>query len=238
MLALLALGHAEGLVQQLLLALDHLLQLAHHLLTLLHLAVLRHLQVLEHLLQLRQHLLGRLARAGADHLADRIQHLLQILPLHLHGVGVERHVLGRLLAHLLRLLDHGVEKLVQGPLQLGHQPLQLLVARALLQRLAQRLLELAQLPLGQGQAAVLEMQRGIPKQVEDVLERRLLLVRRNLLLPLTLVIGRAAALWSLGRAAALVSGRLPPGPAPPARRSEPSVPCCARSRAAAELRAR
>ena len=169
---------AEGLIQQLLLALNHLLQLAHHLLPLLHLAVLRRLQVLQKLLQLRQHLLRRFTRARAHHLADCIQHLLQVLPLDLNGVGIERH-LGLLVGHLLRLLHHRLEELVESPLQFGHEPLQLLVARALLERLAQGVLELAQFALGERQAAILEVQRRVPQQIEDVVQGSVLLALRR-----------------------------------------------------------
>jgi hypothetical protein len=69
---------------------------------------------------------------------------------------------------LLRLLHHGLKELVERPLQFGHQPFQLLVACALLQRLAQSFLKLAQLALGERQLAVLEMQRRVPQQLEDL----------------------------------------------------------------------
>ena len=163
----------EGLVEQLLLALDHLLQLAHHLLALLHLAVARDLEVLEQLLQLGEHLLGRLARAGLDHLLHHVEHLLQILALDLHRVGVER--LHLLLIELLSLLGERVEILVQGPLQLRHEPLQLLVAGAFGQSVPQGVLQLAQLALGERQAAVLEMQRGVPEQRHDLVQGGLVL---------------------------------------------------------------
>ena len=179
MLPLLLARHPIGLVEQSLLPLDHLLQLAHHLLALAHLAGLRDLQVLEQLLQLRQHLLRRLARAGADHVAHRVEHLLQVLPLDLHRVGIDRLHLLAVLRHLLRLTRQGIEILVDRPLQLGHQPLQLLVAGALGERVAQRLLQLAQLALRQRQAAVLEMQRGVPEQRHDVGERGVLLLEQQ-----------------------------------------------------------
>ena len=130
-------------------------------LALLHLAVLlADLQVLQELLELGEHVLGSLARTRLDHVAHIVQHLLQILAL--DALSVLVHRLHGLVAHLLLLLRERVEIGVERLLQLVHQLLQLLVAGAIVERVAKGFLQFAQLAPGKRQAAVLEMQRGFP----------------------------------------------------------------------------
>ena len=75
-----------------------------------------------------QHLLGGVAGAAAHHLAHPVQHLLQVLALDRSrvaiGLGCMLLLLGRL--RLLRLPGQLVQILVHAPLQLFHQPLELL----------------------------------------------------------------------------------------------------------------
>ena len=169
---------AVGFVEQLLLALDHLLQLVQHLLALLHLAVLlADLQVFEKLLHLRQHLLRGLARARLDHVLHAVQHLLQILALDGHGVLV--HGLHGLIGHLLHLLGERVEIVVEGLAKLVHQARQLLVAGIVGQRLLERLLQFAQLAAGERQAAVLEVERSLPHQLQNLVDRGLVLAEHQ-----------------------------------------------------------
>ena len=159
--------HLEAALLQLLLQLDHLLQVAERLLALRGLRLLRPgAQVLEHLLQLGQHLAGSVARAAAHQLAGPVEHLLQVAPvdrlavLLLHGLG--RH----LLALLHRLAGELLQELVHRLLQLLHQPLELGVLRTLLHGLLQLLLQVAQLALGHRERAVLDEQRELPQQID------------------------------------------------------------------------
>ena len=144
--------HLETALLQLLLQLDHLLQVAERLLARRGLCLLRpRAQVLEHLLQLGQHLPRGVARTAAHQLTRAVEHLLQVAPIHRLAILRLLHGLGR---HLLTLL-HGLageflEELVHRLLQLLHQALQLGVLGALLHGLLQLLLQVTQLALGQG----------------------------------------------------------------------------------------
>ena len=121
------------------------------------------LHVLQHLLQLRQHVAGGVAGAALGQLAGALEHALQVLAVHLHHVRIERALMrpsGLLLHVALHLLGQRGHELVHRLLQLVHQPLDLGVGRAVGERVLQRLLEPAQVALGQRQVAVLDAQGG------------------------------------------------------------------------------
>ena len=166
------LGVAERLVQQLLLPLGELVHVVEHLHGLgrrrIGLLPVRHgLQVLEHLLQLRQHIAGGVAGAALGQLAGALQHLLQVLAVHLHHVRIERALVRpcALLLHVaLHLLGQRGHELVHGLLHLVHQALDLFVRGALGERVLQRLLEPTQLALGHRQIAFLDAQGEFPEQ--------------------------------------------------------------------------
>src|SRR6476646_8831831 len=168
----LVLALLERLVAQLLLLADHVAELierGHHVVVAVAIHLLAgasHLQVLQHLLELLQHLARRVLGAGSRHLLELVDHAPQILRAQLAGIGVERPCeLLRVLAHLLR---QGLQELVERSAQLVGELLELLVARAALQRLTQRFLRRAQGLLGIGDAAVLEMHRHVPHARNDV----------------------------------------------------------------------
>ena len=166
LVAPLVLALLEGLVAQLLLLADHVAELVerrHHVVV--HVVALlarpRHLQVLEHLLQLFEQLLGRILGAGARHLLEPVDHVLEILRPQHAGIRIERaRELLRVLAHLLGQRLH---ELVERGAQLVGELLDLLVGRAALQRLAQRFLRGAQRGLGVGELAVLDRHRHRPQ---------------------------------------------------------------------------
>jgi prepilin-type N-terminal cleavage/methylation domain-containing protein len=120
------LGHALGLVHQLLLLSHQFGELVEHLaqraiLALAH-ALLRHarLQVAQDVLELRKQLLGRLVVAALGQLVDHVQHALQVLGRH-HLAGLLAILLLRLLAlgqALLRLFHHRLHVTVEGLPQL------------------------------------------------------------------------------------------------------------------------
>ena len=103
------------------------------------------------------------------HLLDLAHHALEIFLAHRLLVLVEarRHIHRRL---ALGLPHHLLHQLVQRLPQLLHQALDLLVGGAVLQRLGELLLQVAQPALGVGQVAVLEPQRDMPELVDDALE--------------------------------------------------------------------
>ena len=68
----------------------------------------------------------------------------------------------------MRAFGELAQELVHGLPQLGHQLVDFLVGRVVLQRLLQRFLRLAQPLLGGGQVAVLDGQRHVPQIVGDV----------------------------------------------------------------------
>ena len=98
------------------------------------------LQPVEQIAQLAQHLLGHVAVAGARHVLEIAQHLLEVLLAEHLAVAVEP-LHGRL---VLRLLGELLQELRQRLPQLLHQLLDFLVGGALLERLLQALLGRAQ----------------------------------------------------------------------------------------------
>ena len=126
------------------------------------------LQLLEQIAQLAQHLLGHVARALPRHVLDIAHHALEILRsdhLVLRHAGRHFH---RLLA--FGLLGELLHELRQRLAQLLHELADFLVRCALLERLGQVLLRLAQPALGVGQIAVLQSHRDMPELVDDALE--------------------------------------------------------------------
>ena len=112
------------------------------------LAVAGAAHVLEHLLHLVEHRLGVLARAVAGGVLHLVEQLVEILGLKVLvlgvavGLGVARH-----LAHeALRGLAH-----------LVHELADFLIARAALERFAERLLGGPEVALGLGRVAVLDL---------------------------------------------------------------------------------
>ena len=163
-LAALVLALLEGAVAQLLLAADHvaeLVELAHHVVVaVLHLAGPRHLQVLEHRLQFLQHLPGGVLGAGACHLLQAVDHVLEILRADLARIGIERT--GELFRIAPHLLGQRLQELVERGAQIVGELLELFVGGAALQRLAQRFLRRAQRRFGIGDVAVFELHRHVP----------------------------------------------------------------------------
>ena len=121
----------------------------------------RHLQVVEHRLELIEHLLGGILRAGARQPLHAVEHAAQILRAKLaHRIGIERPRHLRVLAHLLGQRLH---ELVERRPQFVHQLLDLFIGGAALQRLAQRVLRRPQRLLGLRDIAVLEEDRHRPQ---------------------------------------------------------------------------
>ena len=173
---------AEALVEELLLALHHVLHLPHHLAALLiaalllHVARPRRLQVFQHLLETRQHVAGGVLGPGARQLARPVEHLLQIVAAD-HPRGIDRrHVLKLLGVHALHVLSKRLKIFVDRLLQLRHQLLDLGIRRVARQRLLQTALNVAQVALRQRQLAVLDAQRRIPQQLLDMPDNRRILV--------------------------------------------------------------
>ena len=162
-----ALVAAEGVVAQRLLVAQKLPELVHLLAhrpvggALLGLARAAH--VLEHLLQLIEHGLGLVARAVARRLLHAVHQLVEILRLLVRvllallavPLGVPRHFAGEAPGRLPQVL---------------HQLPDLVIARAALQRLSQRLFGGAQIALGLRGVAVLDLLGHRPEKRRDVEE--------------------------------------------------------------------
>ena len=155
LIAALLLALPERLVAQILLLADHVAELVerrHHVVVHVvaaRLAGPRHLQVLQHLLQLVEQLLRRILGAGARELLEPVDHALEILRPQHAGIAVERA--RELLGILAQLLGQRLHELVERGAQIVGELFDLLVGRAALQRLAQRLLRLAQRGFGIGE---------------------------------------------------------------------------------------
>ena len=93
---------------------------------------------------------------------------MQVVALKDLGVRRQRLHLGALGQLLAQLLGERLEEPVERLLQLAHQALDLLVVRAARERLHQRLLDLAEVALGDGELALLDVQGGIPQQLLDL----------------------------------------------------------------------
>ena len=119
------------------------------------------LHVLEHVLHLVEHRLGLFPRAVASGLVELVQQLVEALDLLIR-------LLGRLLAVAFGLLRHFGGEAFGGFAQVLHQPADLVVARAALQRLAQGLLGCAQVALRLGGIALLDLERHRPEELRDV----------------------------------------------------------------------
>ena len=164
----------EGLVAQLLLLADHVAEFVerrHHVVV----AVFalrarpRHLQILQHRLQLIEQLARGVLVAGAGERFQPVEHALQILLAERAGIAVERaRQLLRIAAHLL---GQRLQELVHRRAQLLHQLLDLFVAGAAFERLAQRVLRLAQRLLGLADIAVLDLQRHVPHARHHLAQR-------------------------------------------------------------------
>ena len=166
--AVLLLPLLEGAVAQILLLADHvaeLVELGHHVIVVAVVAVRRrHLQIFHHLLELGQELLGGVARAAARHVLQPVEHVFQIaLAQHL-GIAIER-VRFAVVAQLLRQRLH---EAVHGGAQLIHELLDFLVAGVALERIAQRLLGIAQRGLRVGHVAVLDVDGHRPQPADHV----------------------------------------------------------------------
>jgi len=170
-LAPLILSLLEGLVAKLLLLANHVAELVerrHHVVAVVAVHVLsgpRHLQVLEDRLQLLEQPLGGVLGAGLVELLDPVEHVLEVLRPDLARIGVERP--GELLRILAHLLGHGLHEPVERRAKLIGQALDLLLARAPLQSLTERFLRGAQLRLGVGDVAVLDLDRHRPEATHD-----------------------------------------------------------------------
>ncbi len=161
----LVLALAEGAVAQILLLADHvaeLVELRHHVVGVVAVHVRRrHLQIFHHLLQLLQKLAGGVLGAVARQVLQPVEHALQIVLAAARAhIAVERA--GRLLA-FVQLLPHRLHEAIHRRAQLIHQLLDLLVAGAAFERLAQRLLGVAQSGLRVGNVAVLDVDRHRPQ---------------------------------------------------------------------------
>src|SRR5690349_16780748 len=179
-----------ALAQELVLAPRQPVELVHHLAALLvalpllalarlpALAVLGHHRrgVLHHLAQLFEQPLGLLALAVASHLADLVEHLLDVVG----GDGVVGIHAVRLLLHaaallgILHPLGQFLLPVVHRVVELLDQPLDLLVAGLALHGIAQVLARLLDGALGVGGGALLEPQRHVPQQLLGVGDHRLL----------------------------------------------------------------
>ena len=162
----LILALAEGAIAQVLLLPDHvaeLIELRHHLVHAQVVAVhvrRRHLQVFHHLLELLQKLTRGILGAVARQVLQPVEHVLEILRAQRARIAVERP---RQLLAVLQLLLHRLHEAVHRRAQLIHELLDLLVAGAAFERLAQRLLGIAQRGLGVGNVAVLDADRHRPQ---------------------------------------------------------------------------
>ena len=167
-LPVLLLAAPVGAVAQVLLLADHVAQLIErrrHLIVVAAAVGRGHLQIFHHLLELGQKLLGGVARAAARHVLQPVEHVLQIALGHDARIGIERTRRLTVIALLLRQRLHvAVHRLAQ----LVHQLLDFLIAGAVRQRLAQRLLGVAQRGLRIGHVAVLDVDRHRPQPLGDV----------------------------------------------------------------------
>ena len=152
------------MVAQFLLLLDHvaeLVELRHHIVHVV--AVLigrRHLQILHHLLELLQHLPRGVLGAVAGEVLQPVEHALEVALAQRSRVAVERT--GELLA-VAQLLLHRLQEAVHRRAQLIHQLLDLFIAGAAFERLAQSFLGVAQIGLRIGNVAVLDGDRHLPQ---------------------------------------------------------------------------
>ena len=112
-------------------------------------------------LHLVEHRLGFVARAVAGGLLHAVHQLVEIL-------GLLVRILLALVALALGLARHFPGEALRRLAQVLHQLLDLVVARAALERLAQRLLGGAQIALGLGGVAVLDLLGHRPEQRGDV----------------------------------------------------------------------
>ena len=119
----------------------------------------RHLQIFHHLLELLQQLTRGILGAVARQVLQPVEHALEVLRAQRAGIAVERT--GELLL-VLQLLLHRLQIAIHGGAQLIHQLLDFLIAGAAFERLAQRLLGVAQTGLGVGNVAVLDADRHLP----------------------------------------------------------------------------
>jgi hypothetical protein len=106
-----------------------------------------------------------LAVAGLRQVLDLVEHAFEIALAHL--LPGLRHVL-RHVRIALRALGEFAQEFVHRLAQLLHEPVDLLVAGTVLERLLQRLLRLAQPSLGSGQVAFLDGQRHLPEIIGDL----------------------------------------------------------------------
>ena len=167
---LLLLTLLEGAVAQVLLLMDHvaeLIELRHHVVVVVAVihARLRHLQIFHHLLQLLQQLASGVLVAALRKLLQLVEHVFQVALAEHAIVRAERP---RQLLRILQLLHHRLHEAVHRRAELIHQLFQLGIAGAALQRLAQRLLGVAQLRLRVADVAVLELHRHRPHALCDV----------------------------------------------------------------------
>jgi hypothetical protein len=171
LLAALHLVHAEGLVHHLLLAAHDLAELVHLLAHLALLAVLAllllaaGLQVVHHVLQLCQEIFRLIAVARFGQVFDLVHHPFEIaLAQFLSGL----HLGHRQVRVARGALSEFAQEFVHRLAQFLHQFVDFLVAGAVLQRLLQGFLRLAQALLGLREVAVLDLQRHLPQIVRHV----------------------------------------------------------------------
>ncbi|MCY1297286.1 hypothetical protein D9M70_467190 [compost metagenome] len=153
----------EGLVHELLLILQQFAELldllTHGIVLLAHLLLAAAgLQIVHHPLQFRQQLACLIARAGARQVLDLVHHPFEVLL----AQDVVRVHLARHTRVLRRLLGEGLHVFLHGLAQLLHQLGDFLVGRIALQRVRERLLCVAQAPLGERQVAIFDAERDLP----------------------------------------------------------------------------
>ena len=184
LLAALVLALLEGAVAQLLLPADHVAELVERLVHLVVAVVAllarpRHLQVVEHLRELIEHLARGVARPGARHLLHAVEHALEILRAELARIRIERTL--RLIRIALHLFRERLQEAIDRRPQLVHQLLDLFLAGAALERLAQRFLRRPQRLLGIRHVAVLERDRHVPHARDHVAQLVVALGARQLI---------------------------------------------------------
>ena len=160
-----------GAVAQILLLADHVAEFVErrrHLIVVAAAVGRGHLQIIHHLLELGQKLLCGVTRAAARHVLEPVEHVLQIALAQHPRIRIERAIALRIVAQLLRQRLHvAVHRLAQ----LVHQLLDFLIAGAVLQRLAQRVLGVAQRGLRVGHVAVFDVDRHRPQPLGDIAQR-------------------------------------------------------------------
>ena len=162
-------GEALLLAQRVGEALHRLLALAALALALLAALAHHHLHVLEHLLQHLEERLGLGAPALLGELLDAVHQLLDLVL----GHRLARRDLGLLhLAVLDRLARHLLHVVAGRLAQLVHQPGDLLVGGVAPQRLLQPLLGARQPLGGVAEVAVLDLHRGLPERLGDLVADR------------------------------------------------------------------